>query len=55
MVKDQLDFKVLKVLKVLKVHKDLKELKDPKVVINYQQVLRVPKVLQGRQDLLIEE
>ena len=51
-----MDFKVLKVLKELKVHKDLKELKDPKVVLNsHQQVVRVPKVLQGDQDRLIEE
>jgi hypothetical protein len=51
-----LDFKVLKVLKVLKVHKDLKELKDPKVVLKvHQVVLQGLKVLQGRQDLLIEE
>jgi hypothetical protein len=54
-VKEILDFKVLKVLKVLEVHKDFKELKDPKVVLNYHQVLRVPKVLQGHPGRLIEE
>ena len=56
MVKEILDFKVLKVLKGQKVHKVFKELKDPKVVLKvHQVVLQGLKVLQGLQDRLIEE
>jgi hypothetical protein len=55
-VKEILDFKVLKVLKVLEVHKDSKELKDPKVVLKvHQVVLQGLKVLQGHPGRLIEE
>ena len=56
MVKEILDFKVLKVLKGQKVHKDSKELKDLKVVVKVHQVVLMGlKVLQGQQDRLIEE
>jgi hypothetical protein len=55
-VKEILDFKVLKVLKGQKVHKDSKELKDLKVVVKVHQVVLMGlKVLQGQQDRLIEE
>ena len=56
MVKEILDFKVLKVLKVIEVHKDSKELKEHQVVVDsHHLVLMVLKVLQGGQDRLIEE